>query len=108
MREDTLRQLVVQVRDRVLADVRLQGDVTDHEAIRRKIAEAYGELMRGSNVVLGRNDREQLFERVVAEILGYGPLDPFLRDDTVTEIMVNGPDRIYVERAGRIERTSLA
>ncbi|MCL6430538.1 MAG: CpaF family protein [Anaerolineae bacterium] len=103
--EDTLRQLVVQVRDRVVADVRLQGDVADHEAIRRKIAEVYGELVRTSNLVLGRNDREQLFERVVAEILGYGPLDPFLRDDTVTEIMVNGPERIYIERGGKIERT---
>ena len=104
-REDTLRQLVVQVRDRVVSEVRSQGDVVDHEAIRRKIAEVYGELVRTSNLVLGRNEREQLFERVVAEILGYGPLDPFLKDDTITEIMVNGPERIYIERGGKIELT---
>jgi pilus assembly protein CpaF len=97
--------LVVQVRDRVVSEVRSQGDVVDNEAIRRKIAEVYGELVRTSNLVLGRNEREQLFERVVAEILGYGPLDPFLKDDSITEIMVNGPERIYIERGGKIELT---
>ena len=104
-REDAHRQLVVQVRDRVVAELRSHGDISDQEAIRRKIAEVYGDLIREMNLVLGRNDREMLFERVVAEILGYGPLDVLLRDDSITEIMVNGPDKVYVERKGKIELT---
>jgi len=99
------RQLVTHVRDRVVTELRSQGDVTDQNAIRRKIADLYGELIREANLVLGRSERELLFERVVAEILGYGPVDALLHDDTVTEIMVNGPDNVYVERNGRIERT---
>lgn len=104
-REDVQRQLVTHVRDRVVTELRSQGDVTDQNAIRRKIADLYGELIREANLVLGRSERELLFERVVAEILGYGPVDALLHDDTVTEIMVNGPDNVYVERNGRIERT---
>ncbi|MCL6429642.1 MAG: CpaF family protein [Anaerolineae bacterium] len=106
-REEVYRQLVAQVRDRVVSELRSEGDGGDLQAVRRKIAEVYADAVRGSSMVLGRTEREQLFERVVAEILGYGPLDALLRDETVTEIMVNGPDNVYVERAGKIERTPL-
>jgi len=104
-REDMHRQLVNQVRDRVVADLRSNGDLADQEIIRRKIADVYADVIRETGLVLGRGEREVLLERVVAEILGYGPLDALLRDETVTEIMVNGPDKIYVERHGKIERT---
>ncbi len=107
-REEVHRQLVTQVRDRVVADLRNQGDMADPEAIRRKIGDVYSELIRETGLVLGRGEREELLDRVVAEILGYGPLDSLLRDDSVTEIMVNGPDKIYVERSGKIERSELA
>ena len=101
---DAHRQLVSQVRDRVVAELR-EGDLSDTEVIRRKIAEIYGEVLQQSGMILGRAERERLLDRVVAEILGYGPLDVLLRDETVTEIMVNGPDKIYVERGGKIELT---
>jgi pilus assembly protein CpaF len=43
----------------------------------------------------------------VAEILGYGPIEPLLRDDTITEIMVNGPKQVYIERGGKIYKTDV-
>ena len=107
-RQDMYRNLVTRVRDRVVADLRGHGDLDNAEGIRRRIADAYGDVIREAGLVLGRAEREQLFERVVAEILGYGPLDPLLRDDTVTEIMANGPERIYVERKGKIELSPYA
>ena len=55
---------------------------------------------------LTRDERRQIVREITDDILGYGPLEPLLRDDTVTEVMVNGPDRIYVERAGKLERTA--
>ncbi len=54
---------------------------------------------------LTREERRQLVREITDDILGYGPLEPFLRDDTVTEIMVNGHDKVYIERAGKIEPT---
>jgi len=52
---------------------------------------------------LTREERHQLVTEIADDILGYGPLEPLLRDDSVTEIMVNGPERVYVERHGKIE-----
>jgi pilus assembly protein CpaF len=55
---------------------------------------------------LSREERRELINQITDDILGYGPLEPFLRDDTVTEVMVNAYDQIYIERAGKIERTA--
>ncbi len=54
---------------------------------------------------LTREERRQIVADIADDILGYGPLEPFLRDDTVTEIMVNGADKVYVERTGKLEAT---
>src|SRR5438046_223186 len=54
---------------------------------------------------LTRAERRQMIREITDDILGYGPLENFLRDDSVTEVMVNAYDRIYVERLGKIERT---
>ena len=59
-RQDVYRTFVTQVRDRVVADLRSQGDLNDPEAIRRRIADAYGDLIRETGLVLGRAEREQL------------------------------------------------
>jgi pilus assembly protein CpaF len=55
---------------------------------------------------LSREERRELINQITDDILGYGPLEPFLRDDTVTEVMVNAHNQIYIERAGKIERTA--
>jgi pilus assembly protein CpaF len=57
---------------------------------------------------LGRDERKQLIREISDDILGYGPIEPLLRDESVSEVMVNGPDQIYVERAGRLELTKSA
>ena len=54
---------------------------------------------------LSREERRELVRQITDDILGYGPLEPFLRDDSVTEVMVNAFDRIYIEREGKLERT---
>jgi len=54
---------------------------------------------------LTREERRQIIREITDDILGYGPLEPFLRDDSVTEVMVNNFDRIYIERGGKIEAT---
>ena len=59
-----------------------------------------------SGTPLTRDERRELVRQLTDDILGYGPLEPLLRDDSVTEVMVNGFDQIYVERAGKIERTN--
>ena len=51
-----------------------------------------------------RDERERLVEEMVHDVTGFGPLEPLLADPTITEVMVNGPDHIYIERKGKIQR----
>src|SRR5712691_4240710 len=65
------------------------------DAVQRAVAEQ----LALDRTPLTRDERKQIVREITDDILGYGPLEPLLRDDSVTEVMVNGPDRIYVERA---------
>src|SRR5207248_10008885 len=55
---------------------------------------------------LTREERRKLVREIAADILGYGPLEPYLRDTAVTEVMVNGPNQVYIERSGKLEMTA--
>src|SRR5918912_713776 len=57
---------------------------------------------------LTREERRRIVREITDDILGYGPLEPLLRDDSVTEVMVNNFDRIYVERNGKIGRSTVS
>ena len=76
-----------------------------HRGPRRARLRAVTEQLALDRTPLTREERRQLVREITDDILGYGPLEPFLRDDSVTEVMVNALDRIYVERAGKLERT---
>jgi len=73
-----------------------------------RVTRAVTEQLVLDRTPLTREERRQIIREITDDILGYGPLEPFLRDDTVTEVMVNNFDRIYTERNGKIERTQAA
>jgi pilus assembly protein CpaF len=79
-----------------------------NENMSERVFRAVTEQLTLDRTPLTREERRQLVREITDDILGYGPLEPFLRDDSVTEVMVNAHDRIYVERAGRLERTPAA
>jgi pilus assembly protein CpaF len=79
-------------------------DVSQTAEVRRTIEELFENILTEEKIVLSRPERRRLFEQIVAEILGLGPLEPLLADETVTEIMVNGAKNIYIERKGKIHR----
>ncbi len=104
---DPFRDLKNRIHDRLLAELDPKMDVTKTEEVRRQIEEMFDALLSQENRVLTRADRQRLLEQIVAEILGLGPIEPYLHDDTLTEIMVNGPNAVYIERAGKIEPTDV-
>ncbi|MFQ5885821.1 MAG: CpaF family protein [Anaerolineae bacterium] len=102
---DTYAELKSQVQRKVIAELDPRMDLSKTAEVRGAIEEIFNAVLAEENIILSRAERMTLFEQVAAEILGLGPLEPLLRDETVTEIMVNGPDNIYVERHGKVEKT---
>src|SRR5512141_3340828 len=96
--------LKTRVQNKLLGELDPSTDVTRTEEVRRTIQDLFEQILTEENIVLSRPERARLFEQIAAEILGFGPLQPLLEDDTITEIMVNGPKNVYVERKGKVHR----
>jgi pilus assembly protein CpaF len=92
---------------RVMNELDPNLDLTNEAEVRRAIEATFKRVLEEEGLPLTRGERARLLEQIVDEIIGYGPIEPMLRDDTVTEVMVNGPHSIYVERAGKLEMTNV-
>ncbi len=99
------------LRDRVQAKLLSQtpGDLNVYQAaqVQQMIETLFNEVLVDENLIYTRADRNRLLHWIISDITGYGPLDPLLHDDSVTEIMCNGPSAVYVERAGLLEKTDV-
>jgi pilus assembly protein CpaF len=95
------------VQRRLLSELSPTVRADNAEEVRRALTRIYEDVLAEEDIPLSRTERSELFESIVAGILGFGPLEPFLKDDTVTEILVNGPNNVYVERGGRLEATDV-
>ena len=75
------------------------------DELERRVQEVVSEELKSEDVPLSPGERTLLERQIADDVLGYGPLEPFLRDPSVTEIMVNGYDQVYIERTGMIQET---
>src|SRR5512136_1740530 len=79
----------------------------DEPLLRRRVEELVEEKLRAEKLPYSRQMRNRLVSDMADEILGFGPIEPLLRDPTVTEVMINRPDQVYCERFGKLELTDL-
>ncbi len=104
-KRDAYLDLKTRVQNKLIAEIDPSMDVSKTDEVRGNIEELFDSVLSEEGIILSRAERQRLFEQIVAEILGYGPLEPLLSDPTITEIMVNGAKSVYVERGGKVERT---
>ena len=76
---------------------------SSNEDLTDRVLRVVTEQLALDQTPLTRDERRQVVREITDDVLGYGPLEPLLREDSISEVMVNGPDRIYVEREGKIE-----
>ncbi|MDC8754813.1 CpaF family protein [Erythrobacter sp. sf7] len=81
-------------------------DKLPRATIRAEVAEIIGEMLAERKENLNRAEREALVDNVLDELLGLGPLEPLLQDETITDILVNGPKTVFVERFGKLQRAA--
>jgi pilus assembly protein CpaF len=106
-RNDSFTELKTRVQNRLIAELDPRMDLANAEEVRRTVEETFNKVLEQEQIVLTRVERLRLFEAIAAEILGFGPIEPLLKDETVSEVMINGPKQIYVERRGKLELTDV-
>jgi pilus assembly protein CpaF len=79
----------------------------DPRELREALRTGIEELCAYQRELLSRDEQERLINEVIDETLGLGPLEPLLHDPTISDILINGPKTVYVERRGRLERTNV-
>ncbi len=103
---DAYLDLKTRIQNKLITELDPTMDVSRTDEVRGTMEEMYRNILAEEHIVLSRVERQRLFEQIVAEILGFGPLEPFLADPSISEIMVNGAKNIYVERDGKVVRTN--
>jgi len=95
------------VQQRLLSELSPTVNANNVDEVRRTLERIYSETLVEQDVPLSRAERGQLFDQIIAGILGFGPIEPLLQDDSISEIMINGPQQIYIERHGKLEETDI-
>ncbi len=107
-RKDRIAELKGELHKRLLDNLNLAALETASEAnLKSEIAAISTEALEELQANLNREDRAQLFQELYDEVMGLGPLEPLLKDETVNDILVNGPNRIFVERGGKLTLTDI-
>jgi pilus assembly protein CpaF len=106
--DNSYMDLKVRVQNKLLTEMDQSMDLSKKDQVRQHIEELFNSILAEESMVLSRAERQRLFESIIAEILGFGPLEPLLADDTITEIMVNGPKNVFIERKGNLVRANVA
>ncbi|MFQ5574866.1 MAG: ATPase, T2SS/T4P/T4SS family, partial [Terriglobia bacterium] len=106
-RQDILDGLGQQIHRTLIEELgsELYDKKLDFDALKPKVTQKLLELVDQEQTVLSAAEKEYLVEEIAHEVLGYGPLESFLEDPEVTELMINNSKTIYVEKAGKISHT---
>ncbi|MGI9148903.1 MAG: CpaF family protein [Chloroflexota bacterium] len=96
------RSLKERVKRKLVSELDPSTDTNDSVEVRHQLENLFDQIIAAENLMLTRAEKERLFEELAADVIGFGPIEPLLIDASVTEIMVNGPKKIYFERKGRL------
>ena len=107
-RKERLGELKVALHKRLLDNLNLAAlEHASEGSLRSEIASITAEALDEMSVALNKDDRAALHQELYDEVMGLGPLEPLLKDETVNDILVNGPNRVFVERSGKLELTDI-
>ena len=104
--ENDFRELKTQVHNKLLQELGPQlydAELTQSE-LEQMVRAALKDAMADDETLLTPAERTRIAQEIADDILGYGPIEPFLRDPDLTEVMVNGPDNIWIERGGKLHQ----
>ena len=104
---DANRDVRLRLQTKIINNLDPRLDLSDAKAVRSNIEEMFNKFLDEDGTVITRVERQKMLESILDEILGFGPIQPLLNDDSITEVMVNGPFRVYTERKGKLILTDV-
>jgi pilus assembly protein CpaF len=105
--DERIARIKAAVHDRIIGELGERANELDRDEISQRAEETLDLYLSSRRIDLDRNTRQRLLNALLADILGYGPLDELLTDDSISDIMVNGPNKVYVERNNKMQRTAI-
>ncbi|MCV2865572.1 CpaF family protein [Albidovulum sediminicola] len=107
-RKERMAELKVELHKRLLDNLNLSAlEHASENDLKQEIASISAEALEELSVVLNKDERAGLHQELYDEVMGLGPLEPLLKDDSVNDILVNGPQQIFIERSGKLELTDI-
>ncbi len=100
--DDTLRVIKETVQRRLIDEMDSGIDTKNRVQVQRQIEEIFASVLDSENIILSRTERNELLKTLMSDMVGLGPLELLLSDPDISEIMVNGPFQIYIERKGKL------
>lgn len=113
MRTDPYQSLKTKIHKRIVEEMsteensKILGENPDRAALETVVAQIANASMDEEAVPVPRQERSKIILEIVDEVLGFGPIDPLLKDETVSEVMVNSPNQVYIERKGKLILTDV-
>src|SRR6185503_8566842 len=95
------------VQNKLIGELDPKLDLSNAAKVRQQVEDIFNSILDSENIVLTRTERARMFESIAADILGFGPLEVLLNDPEISEIMVNGPRQVFVERRGKLTKSDV-
>ena len=106
-REELLAALRIRLQNEIIGAFDSNLDIANVAEVRTKVERDVDRIIGQHEFAVTRDERQRLIDEMVDEVTGFGPLEPLLSDETITEVMVNGPSHTYIERGGKIQRVNV-
>jgi len=89
-------------------DSSMLNNIKDEHKVNSQIAEIVEDTLKEKEIYISRTEKQEIVNYIIDETIGFGPISKFLMDESVSEVMVNGPKQVYVERSGKLQLTDAA
>ena len=106
-KKDPFEEIKFKIQDRIIGEIKADAfknndGTEDKENLEKEIASIIEKYLNEEDTYITKLDRQKLISEIIDETVGFGPINPLIKDPNVSEIMVNGPDRVYVEKQGKL------
>lgn len=107
--EDPYKEIKKKIHSKIIEDLKTltSQENSENGELEEKIADIVEAILEEESSYLSKSEKQKITSEIIDETIGFGPINPLINDSTVSEIMVNGPDQIYVEKSGKLEMTDI-